>query len=88
MLAQQIMQLIFWLGVITFIPTFYRFCYAASGLIWRHFFPTRKFEITFKDEGTKAQRSVLIKLPKDDSKTLVKLIDEAISHKRNADEQR
>jgi hypothetical protein len=82
MLAQQIMQLIFWLGVIAFVPTFYRFCYAASGLLWRHFFPTRKFEITFKDEDSNTQRLIQIKLPKDDSKTLVKLIDEAISHQK------
>ncbi|MBC3378474.1 hypothetical protein H8I69_04995 [Serratia fonticola] len=82
MLAQQMIQLIFWLGVIAFTPTFYRFCYAASGLMWRHFFPTRKFEIVFKDEDTNTKRSVLIKLPKDDSKTLVKLIEEEVSRQK------
>lgn len=77
-MTQQIAQLVMWIGVIMIIPAFYRFCYASSALIWRKIFPTKTFEVRFRDEENHIDRTITITLPKDKSKTLVSLIDEAV----------
>ncbi|MBO8132473.1 hypothetical protein [Dickeya fangzhongdai] len=82
MLSQQILQLVMWVGVIMIIPTFYRFCYAASALVWRKLFPTRTFEFQYRDEESGHSRTITVKLPKGESKQLVSLIDEALQEGR------
>ena len=77
MVNQQIFELAMWVGVIMASPLLFRFSYAASALIWRRVFPTRKFEIIYKDDDSQTIRSVTIVIPKNRSKTLVQLIDEA-----------
>lgn len=77
MLTQQIIELAMWIGVIMVSPLLFRFSYAASALLWRRFFPVRKFEFVFVDKVTNDKRSVTIVMPKDKSKTIVQLIEEA-----------
>lgn len=74
----QVEQLIFWIGVILVIPTFRRFCNAASSLLWRRLFPTRLFEFRYLDEKNGINRSILIKVPRKRGKALVDLLDEAV----------
>lgn len=89
-MSQQVFELVMWIGVILFTPTLYRFMYAASALLWRRVFPTRKFDITYIDEQSNLKKSITIVLPKDKSKTLVTLIDEAVAaaKRENADVRR
>lgn len=61
------------------IPTFSRFCYSASSLLWRRLFPTRIFEFRYHDEDTGTTRTLTIKVPRRNGKMLANLIDEAIS---------
>lgn len=77
MVNQQIFELAMWVGVIMASPLLFRFSYAASALLWRRVFPTRKFEFSYKDEHSQTIRSVTILIPRNRSKTLVQLIDEA-----------
>lgn len=74
----SVVQLVMWIGVILIIPVCYRFCYAASSLLWRRLFPTRMFEFQFSDENTGLKKSLTIKVPRNKSELLVNLIDEAI----------
>lgn len=85
MLNQQFFELAMWVGVIMMSPLLYRFSYAASALLWRRIFPTRRFEIVYTDEESETCRSVTIVMPKDKSRTLVQLIDEAKRHKVSND---
>ncbi|WP_123902720.1 hypothetical protein [Rahnella victoriana] len=78
MLAEQIVQLIGWIGVILFIPTLYRFTYAASGLLWRKIFPTRKLEITLIDEKTSISQTVIVKMNRKDGRSMVRILDDAL----------
>lgn len=75
----QIAQLILWIGVIMIIPTFSRFCYSASALLWRRLFPTRIFEFRYHDEDTGSTKTLIVKVPRKNGKMLTSLIDEAIS---------
>lgn len=75
----QIAQLIFWIGVIAITPTFSRFCYSASALLWRRLFPTRVFEFRYHDEDTGLTQTLTIKVPRKKGKMLASLIDEAIA---------
>lgn len=77
MVNQQFFELAMWVGVIMASPLLFRFSYAASALLWRRVFPTRKFEFSYKDENSQTIRSVTILIPRNRSKTLVQLIDEA-----------
>lgn len=77
MLTQQIIEFAMWIGVIMVSPLLFRFSYAASALLWRRLFPVRKFEFVFVDKVTNDKRSVTIVMPKDKSKTIVQLIEEA-----------
>lgn len=79
MIQQQLVQLVFWLGVIVSLPTFYRFVYAGSALIWRQLFPTRKVEIQMLDPDRKIIKSLTIKLDGKDRKRVIDLIEEARS---------
>ncbi|EPY4496971.1 TPA: hypothetical protein ACTW3A_001585 [Klebsiella quasipneumoniae subsp. quasipneumoniae] len=78
MLNEQIAQLVIWVGVIMVIPAFYRFCYAATALLWRRLFPVKDLEIHYKDESGQIENIIKIRLPKDKRKTLVSLIDDAV----------
>lgn len=78
MLAEQLQQLIFWLGVILFTPALYRFSYAASGLLWRRLFPVKKLKITLTDQSLNTERTVIIDLSSGDRKTVLQLLDEAV----------
>ncbi|CNH84362.1 Uncharacterised protein [Yersinia frederiksenii] len=82
MLAEQILQLIGWIGVILCLPTFYRFAYAASGLLWRKLFPTRKLEITLIDEETKTERTFFLKLNRKDGRNIVRILDDALAQSK------
>lgn len=77
MVNQQLFELAMWVGVIMASPLLFRFSYAASALLWRRVFPTRKFEFSYKDEHSQTIRSITILIPRNRSKTLVQLIDEA-----------
>ncbi|EGT5209051.1 hypothetical protein AGJ25_04560 [Cronobacter sakazakii] len=74
-----IAHLIFWIGVIMIIPTFSRFCFSASALLWRRLFPTRIFEFRYHDENTGSTRTLTVKVPRKKGKMLASLIDEAIA---------
>lgn len=77
MIQQQLVQFVFWLGVIVSLPTFYRFVYAGSALIWRHLFPTREVEIRLLDNDHQPVKTVTITLDKKSRKSVVDLIEEA-----------
>ncbi|EPR9646186.1 hypothetical protein L1C42_27620 [Klebsiella pneumoniae] len=77
MIQQQLVQIVFWLGVIVCLPTFYRFVYAGSSLLWRRLFPTRFVEIRFLDSNRKIENKVTIQLDRKDGKKIVDLIEEA-----------
>lgn len=79
MIQQQLVQIVFWLGVIVSLPTFYRFVYAGSALIWRQLFPTRKVEIRMLDTDRKVIKTLTIKLDGKDRKRVIDLIEEASS---------
>lgn len=80
---EAVVQLVMWIGVIMIVPVCYRFCYAASSLLWRRLFPTRIFEFKFSDESTGSKKSLTLKLPRKNSELLVNLIDEAIKEESN-----
>lgn len=61
------------------IPTFSRFCYSASALLWRRLFPTRIFEFRYHDEDTGLTKTLTIKVPRKKGIMLANLIDEAIA---------
>lgn len=82
MLAEQVLQLIGWIGVLLCLPIFYRFAYAASGLLWRKMFPTRKLEITLIDEEAKTKKTVLLKLSRKDGRNMARLLDDALAESR------
>lgn len=82
MIQQQILQLIFWLGIILCIPAFYRFSYAGSALLWRKIFPTRRVEIQYLDEKSKVSKKVLITLDRSGAKRVAQLIREAENERR------
>ncbi|HBW4601538.1 TPA: hypothetical protein ME601_004212 [Klebsiella pneumoniae] len=77
MIQQQLVQIVFWLGVLVCLPTFYRFVYAGSSLLWRRLFPTRVVEIRFLDSTHKIENTVTIQLDRKDGKKIVDLIEEA-----------
>ncbi|QNE49255.1 hypothetical protein [Klebsiella michiganensis] len=77
MIQQQLVQIVFWLGVIVCLPTFYRFVYAGSSLLWRILFPTKVVEIRFLDSNQKIENIVTIQLDRKDGKKIVDLIEEA-----------
>ena len=77
MIQHQLLQIVFWLGVIVSLPTFYRFVYAGSALIWRHLFPTRKVEIRMLDSERRPLKTVVIKIDGSDGKKIIDLIEEA-----------
>lgn len=77
MIQQQLVQIVFWLGVLVCLPTFYRFVYAGSSLLWRRLFPTRVVEIRFLDANHKIENIVTIQLDRKDGKKIVDLIEEA-----------
>ncbi|QWW78027.1 hypothetical protein KQ929_12140 [Leclercia pneumoniae] len=79
MIQQQLIQIVFWLGVIVSLPTFYRFVYAGSALIWRQLFPTRKVEIRMHDSEHRLIKTLTIKLDGSEGKKVVDLIEEAKS---------
>lgn len=83
MLAEQVLQLILWIGVILCIPTLYRFAYAASGLVWRKAFPTRKLAITVVDEEAKTKLTYFLKLDRKDGRSMVRIMDEALAHSKS-----
>lgn len=71
------MQIVFWLGVIVSLPTFYRFVYAGSALIWRQIFPTRKVEIRVLDSERRSLKTITIKVDGSEGKRIIDLIEEA-----------
>ncbi|EMY3087150.1 hypothetical protein [Raoultella ornithinolytica] len=77
MIQQQLVQIVFWLGVIVCLPTFYRFVYAGSSLLWRRLFPTKVVEIRFFDSNQKIENIVTIQLDRKDGRKIVDLIEEA-----------
>ncbi|HFO2762558.1 TPA: hypothetical protein ACHJKB_005557 [Klebsiella variicola] len=77
MIQQQLVQIVFWLGVLVCLPTFYRFVYAGSSLIWRKLFPTRVVEIRLLDSNRNTENIVTIHLDRKDGKKIVDLIEEA-----------
>ncbi|WP_336798238.1 hypothetical protein [Erwinia aphidicola] len=77
MLSQQIVELVMWIGLIIASPTLFSFMRAASALLWRRLFPTRKFQFIIVDEVEKTKKSVTLVFSRNESKTLVQLIDEA-----------
>ncbi|HBM2903211.1 TPA: hypothetical protein LVL13_004468 [Klebsiella oxytoca] len=77
MIQQQLVQIVFWLGVLVCLPTFYRFVYAGSSLLWRRLFPTRVVEIRFFGSNHKIENIVTIQLDRKDGKKIVDLIEEA-----------
>ncbi|MHA6305718.1 hypothetical protein ACX3SV_01195 [Hafnia paralvei] len=79
MVQEQLLQIVFWLGVIISLPTFYRFVYAGSALIWRKAFPTRDIQIQVLDENHDVVKAVTLKLERDDGLRIVKLIDDALA---------
>ena len=82
MLAEQVLQLVGWIGVILCLPILYRFAYAASGLLWRKLFPTRKLEITFVDEEAKTKKTVFLKLNRKDGRNMARMLDDALAESR------
>lgn len=82
MVQQQILQLIFWLGIVLCIPTFYRFSYAGSALLWRKIFPARHVEIQYLDEEKKVVKRVSITLDRSGAKRVAKLLREAEHERR------
>jgi len=79
MIQQQLIQIVFWLGVIVSLPTFYRFVYAGSALIWRQLFPIRKVEIRMHDSERRLIKTLTIKLDGKDGKRVIDLIEDASS---------
>jgi len=77
MIQQQILQLIFWSGVILCLPAFYRFSYVGSAFLWRKIFPTRRIEIHFTEYGRKKTNKVTITLDRKNSKRVAQLIKDA-----------
>lgn len=85
MLAEQILELIFWLGVIAIIPTSYRLFYTASALLWRKLFPTKIVEIRYLDPENDVQRTVTIDLSKNLDIPLVQLLAQASQDQKARD---
>lgn len=77
MIQQQILQLIFWSGVIICLPAFYRFSYVGSAYLWRKIFPTRTIEIHFTDHLNNKTSKVTITLGRKHSKRIAQLIKDA-----------
>ncbi|ENB7482749.1 hypothetical protein [Enterobacter hormaechei] len=77
MIQQQLLQIVFWLGVIISLPTFYRFVYAGSALLWRKIFPTRIVELRFYNANRSLEKTVTLRLDQEDGKKIVNLIDDA-----------
>lgn len=80
MIQQQLLQIVFWLGVIISLPTFYRFVYAGSALLWRKVFPTRVVEIRFYNANRSLKKTVTLRLDQENGKKIVDLIDDATNH--------
>ena len=80
MIQQQLLQIVFWLGVIISLPTFYRFVYAGSALLWRKVFPTKVVELRFYDANRSLEKTVTLRLNQEDGKKIVDLIDDATNH--------
>ncbi|GAB4592129.1 hypothetical protein ETAR_17320 [Edwardsiella tarda] len=80
MIQQQLLQIVFWLGVIVSLPTFYRFVYAGSALLWRKVFPTKVVELRFYSPENKLEKTVTLHLDAEDGKRIVDLIDNATAH--------
>ncbi|MEZ2378887.1 hypothetical protein [Enterobacter sp. RCC_40] len=80
MIQQQLLQIVFWLGLIISLPTFYRFVYAGSSLLWRKVFPTRIVELRFYSENRSLEKTVTLRLDQEDGKKIVDLIDDATNH--------
>lgn len=80
MIQQQLLQIVFWLGVIISLPTFYRFVYAGSSLLWRKVFPTRIVELRFYSANRSLEKTVTLRLDQEDGKKIVDLIDDATNH--------
>ncbi|EOC0702628.1 hypothetical protein ACIU3Q_005854 [Salmonella enterica subsp. enterica serovar Kokomlemle] len=77
MIQQQLAQIVFWLGVIVCIPTFYRFVYAGSALLWRQIFPTKTIEVRLYNHEHILEKTITIQLDKKNSKKIIDLIEEA-----------
>lgn len=77
MIHQQVLQIVFWLGVIMCLPAFYRLVCAASALFWRKFFPTKIVELRIHDEELNTTKVVTITLDKKRRKSVMALIDDA-----------
>ncbi|MBJ9265196.1 MULTISPECIES: hypothetical protein [Citrobacter] len=80
MIQQQLLQIVFWLGVIISLPTFYRFVYAGSALLWRKVFPTKVVELRFYNANRSLEKTVTLRLNQEDGKKIVDLIDDATNH--------
>ncbi|WP_410733984.1 hypothetical protein [Citrobacter freundii] len=80
MIQQQLLQIVFWLGVIISLPTFYRFVYAGSALLWRKVFPTKVVELRFYNANHSLEKTVTLRLNQEDGKKIVDLIDDATNH--------
>ncbi|MCU6680672.1 hypothetical protein M8320_01410 [Leclercia sp. H6W5] len=88
MIQQQLLQIVFWLGVIVSLPTFYRFVYAGSALLWRKVFPTRIVELRFYSANRSLEKTVTLHLDQEDGKKIVDLIDDATSYGHSKNERR
>lgn len=83
MIQQQLLQIVFWLGVIVSLPTFYRFVYAGSALLWRKIFPTKIVELRFYSSEHMLEKTVTLHLDAEDGKKIVELIDDATAHRHS-----
>lgn len=88
MIPQQLLQIVFWLGVIVTLPTFYRFVYASSALLWRKVFPTRVVELRFYSANHVLEKTVTLHLDKEEGKRIVELIDDATAQEKSKNERR
>jgi len=82
MLAEQVLQLIGWIGVLFCLPTLFRFAYAASGLLWRKLFPIRRLQITLIDEEAKTKQTLFLKLNRKDGRSMVRILDDALAQSK------
>lgn len=88
MIQQQLLQIVFWLGVIVSLPTFYRFVYASSALLWRKLFPTKIVELRFYTSEHTLEKTVTLHLDTEEGKKIVDLIDDATAHGHSRNERR
>ena len=87
MIQQQLLQIVFWLGVLVSLPTFYRFVYAGSALLLRKIFPTKIVELRFYSAERMLEKTITIHLDAKDGKKIVELIDDATAHRQSNNER-